>query len=355
MPQPKSNLTQITLGVAFIVIFASASLWVLSPFLLALVWSAMIVIATWPALLRVQSWFGGRRAPAAAVMTLLLLSVFVLPIAMAVTALVVHTQEILAWAGTAKELRLPMAPQWVIDLPLVGEKIAQYWNEFVSGGLSHLRPYATRALTWLGGQLGTVGAALVHLMFTVVIAAILYFDGDTAASGLRQFFRRLAGDRGERAAVLAAMATRGVALGVVVTAIAQTTVSGIGLAISGMPFAGPLTMLILLLCIAQLGPALVLVPAVIWMYATGDNTWATVLLVFSVIAATMDNVLRPFLIKKGADLPILLIFAGVIGGLLSIGVLGIFVGPVVLAVTYRLLEEWVRDQAMQDVDTTLDS
>jgi predicted PurR-regulated permease PerM len=315
----------------------------------------MIVIATWPAMLRVQAWFGGRRAPAAAVMTLLLLSVFILPTAMAVTALVAHTQEILAWAATAKDLRLPMAPKWVIDLPLVGEKIAQYWNEFVNGGLSHLKPYATRALTWLGAHLGTVGAALVHLMFTVVIAAILYFDGDTAASGLRQFFRRLAGDRGERAAVLAAMATRGVALGVVVTALAQTTVSGIGLAISGMPFAGPLTMLILLLCIAQLGPALVLVPAVIWMYVTGDGTWATVLLVFSVVAGTMDNVVRPYLIKKGADLPILLIFAGVIGGLLSIGVLGVFVGPVVLAVTYRLLEEWVRDPSFQDVDKAIDS
>ena len=346
MSPPKTNLTQITLGVAFIAIFALASLWILSPFLLALVWSTMIVIATWPAMLRVQAWCGGRRAPAAGLMTLLLLSVFIIPTAMAVTALVSHTQDILTWANSAKNLRMPLAPQWLIDIPLVGEKAAQYWNELVTGGLSHLKPYASRALNWLGGQLGTVGAALVHLMFTVVIAAILYVKGDTAAAGVRQFFRRLAGERGERAAVLAAMATRGVALGVVVTALAQTLVSGIGLAVSGMPFAGPLTMLILLLCIAQLGPTLVLVPAVIWMYVEGDSTWASVLLIFTVVAGTMDNIVRPYLIKKGADLPILLIFAGVIGGLLSIGVLGIFVGPVVLAVSYRLLEEWVRDSSL---------
>jgi len=135
---------------------------------------------------------------------------------------------------------------------------------------------------------------------------------------------------------------RGVALGVLVTAIAQTTVSSIGLFLAGVPLAGPLTVLTLLLCIAQLGPTLVLAPAVVWMYVSDQPTWGTVLLVFAVIAGTMDNVLRPYLIKKGADLP-LLIFAGVIGGLLSIGVVGIFVGPVVLAVTYKLLYEWVID------------
>ena len=199
-----------------------------------------------------------------------------------------------------------------------------------------------------------MGSALVHILFTVVIAAILYVTGDTAAAGVRLFCRRLAGDRGDRAAVLAAQAVRGVALGVVVTAVAQTAVSGVGLAISGMPLAGPLTLLILALCVAQLGPALVLVPAVIWMYLYGDsNAWATVLLVFSVIAGTMDNVLRPYLIKKGADLPILLIFAGVIGGLISVGVVGIFVGPVVLAVTYRLLEEWVRESPAHGLAPTV--
>jgi len=148
--------------------------------------------------------------------------------------------------------------------------------------------------------------------------------------------------------VLAGRAVRGVALGVVVTALAQTAVSGIGLAVSGTPFAGPLTLLILALCIAQLGPTLVLVPAVIWMYGYGDHLWATVLLVFAIVAGTMDNVLRPILIKRGADLPLLLIFAGVIGGLLSVGVVGIFVGPVVLAVTYRLLEEWVNEGFSSD-------
>jgi predicted PurR-regulated permease PerM len=352
MPRPKADLPQLTLGVAFLGLLAAASLWVMSPFLLALVWSAMIVVATWPALKWLQARFGGRRSAAAALMTLLLLLVFIVPLVFAITMVVTHVQEVLAWAESAPALRLPQAPKWLADLPLVGERLAQMWNEFVGGGLARIRPYAAQAFGWFASQLGTVGSALVHVLFTVVIAAILYAQGDVAAAGVRRFLHRLAGDSGDRAAVLAAQAVRGVALGVVVTAAAQTAVAGSGLLVAGVPFAGPLTLLILLLCIAQVGPLLVMAPAVIWMYSTNQTGWATVLLVFTVVAGTMDNVLRPFLIKKGADLPLLLIFAGVVGGLISIGVVGIFVGPVVLAVTYRLLEEWVRAEQPEQAPGT---
>jgi predicted PurR-regulated permease PerM len=104
-----------------------------------------------------------------------------------------------------------------------------------------------------------------------------------------------------------------------------------------------LTAVCFILCIAQLGPILVLVPAVAWLYWKGDPVWATVLLVWTLVVGTLDNVLRPLLIKRGANLPLLLIFAGVIGGLISFGMIGLFVGPVVLAVTYRLLEAWIAD------------
>ena len=344
MQRSFTNLPQLTMGVAFIAMLAGASLWVLSPFLLALVWAAMIVIATWPVLSALQRHLGGSRGAAAALMTLLLLLVFILPLVFAISIVLTHTEEIVSWVNSAQSVQWPRAPQWVADLPLVGDKLALAWNELVADGLVRLRPYATQVITWFAGHLGTVGTALVHVLFTVVIAAILYTQGDVAASGVRRFLRRLAGESGDKAAVLAAQAVRGVALGVVVTAVAQTTVSGIGLALTGVPFAGPLTLVVLLLCIAQIGPILVLAPSVIWLYFTGDNVWATVLLVFTLVAGGMDNVLRPYLIKKGADLPLLLIFAGVIGGLLSIGIVGIFVGPVMLAVTYRLLEEWVREE-----------
>ena len=348
MGEVKPNLTQYTLGIAFITMLAGASLWVLSPFLLAFCWACTIVIATWPLLQVLEARLGGYRSLAALAMTVLLLFVFVLPLVLLALTLLSHSQGIVAWVNASPTLQIPSAPSWLLNLPLVGERLASYWNDLVETGFATIKPYARQMFGWLASQVGTVGSALVHILFTVVIAAILYAKGDVAAAGFRRFSIRLAGQRGDRAAVLAGRAVRGVALGVVVTALAQTAVSGIGLAVSRTPFAGPLTLLILALCIAQLGPTLVLVPAVVWMYAYGDHLWATVLLVFTIVAGTMDNVLRPILIKRGADLPLLLIFAGVIGGLLSVGVVGIFVGPVVLAVTYRLLEEWVNEGFSSD-------
>ena len=183
----------------------------------------------------------------------------------------------------------------------------------------------------------------IHFLLTTVIAAVMYAGGEQAAATAMLFGRRLGGDRGEMAVRLAGQAVRSVALGVVVTAVAQSIVGGIGLAVAGVPFASMLTALIFVLCLIQLGPGLVMVPAVIWMYYSGDTLWATVLLVFTIVAATMDQFIRPILIRRGADLPMMLILAGVIGGLIAFGILGIFIGPTVLAVAYTLLNAWMAE------------
>jgi len=192
---------------------------------------------------------------------------------------------------------------------------------------------------------------VLHLLLTIIVTAILFATGETAAKGVRRFAHRLAEDRGEDSVILAGQAIRAVALGVVVTAIVQSAAAGLGLAIAGIPFAAVLTAIIFILCIAQVGPILVLAPAVAWLYWSGDAVWGTVLLVWTILVGALDNVLRPILIKRGADLPLLLIFAGVIGGLVSLGIIGLFVGPVVLAVTYRLLESWIADIDHEAGDT----
>jgi predicted PurR-regulated permease PerM len=204
-------------------------------------------------------------------------------------------------------------------------------------------PYAATVAAWLIGQIGNIGLIMLQFLLTVAVAAILYANGEEAARLVLRFGHRLAGERGANAMRLAGRAIRGVALGIVVTALVQSALGGISLAIAGVPFAALLSGVMFVLCIAQVGPMLVLVPAVIWLYWSGQTGWGTFLLVCSVIVGTLDNVLRPFLIKKGADLPLLLIFAGVIGGLIAFGLVGIFVGPVVLAVTYTLLEAWMND------------
>jgi len=345
--EPRLDLTRITLGVAMIAAMTLASFWVVRPFIGPTIWATMIVVATWPVLISVQKRLGGRRWLAVMVMTGLMLLVFIVPFMLAISTLIENAGRISGWITALLTATPPSAPAWLGNLPLVGFKLAALWNEAVDAGagglMPRLQPYAGGAAQWFLKEAGTVGGALLQFFVTVVIAAIMYANGDVAAAGARAFGRRLAGAQGEEAVTLGGQAIRGVALGVVVTALAQSILGGIGLAITGVPFAPVLTALMFLFCIAQIGPVIVLAPAVAWMYWTGDFVWATVLLVFTLVVGTMDNVLRPYLIKKGADLPLLLIFAGVIGGLLSFGLLGIFVGPLVLAVTYTLLESWVRD------------
>jgi len=181
----------------------------------------------------------------------------------------------------------------------------------------------------------------VQFLLTVVIAAVLFSGGETAARGVRRFARRLAGQHGEDAAVLAARTIRGVALGIVLTALIQSLLAGIGFAVTGVPAAVLLAAVIFILALAQLPPFLVMAPVVIWLYWKGDPVWGTVLLVWTIVVSAIDNVVRPLLIRKGVDLPLLMIFTGVIGGLIAFGIVGLFIGPVVLAVTYRLIEAWV--------------
>lgn len=345
MSEARPDLAQIVFAVLIIVGLLVASLWIVAPFAAALVWATTIVVATWPLLLRLQKLFGGRRGPAAAVLTILLLLLFVVPFLAGLGALVGKSDEITARVAQLRTSEVPPPPGWVSGIPLVGTKAAATWQGYAGRAVQDLAPkaapYAQKAVSWLLATMGSLGALFGQLLMTVIVAAVLYSLGDAAAERLRLFARRVGGDRGAAAIVLAGQAIRGVAMGVVVTAVIQTTLAGIGLAIARVPFAGVLTVVILVFCIAQVGPILVLVPAIIWLYGSGQTGWGTFLLVWSIPVVTLDNVIRPILIKKGADLPLLLIFAGVIGGLVSFGLIGIFVGPVVLAVSHTLLEAWI--------------
>jgi predicted PurR-regulated permease PerM len=343
----RGDLTRTVLAVLLIATLIATSFWVLRPFLLAIVWATMIVVATWPLMLRVQAAVR-RRGLAVAVMTGAMLVLFIVPLLMAIQAVVDNTDTIVQTTRGLATREIPPPPDWVSKVPLAGAKLSELWGEVAAGGkegvFARLMPYAGDAAKWLAEQFGGIGLLALHFLLTVAIAAILYANGETAGAGAIRFGRRLAGERGERVVRLAGQAIRGVALGVVVTALVQTILAGLGLAIAGVPYAGLLTAVILFLCIAQVGPLIVLAPAIIWLFWIDATGRATLLLVWSLVVAPIDNILRPILIRRGADLPMLLIFAGVIGGLIAFGIIGLFVGPVMLAVTYTLLREWVNEQ-----------
>ena len=339
------DVTRTTLAVLFISLLIFASFWLVRPFLTAFIWAATIVVATWPLLPGLQKRLWGKRRLAVAVMTLVLLLVLVVPLSLAVVTIVDRADEIVHWVKSLASFTVPSPPQWLANIPLVGAKLADRWQQLAALSpqelSARLAPYAGKAVRWFVSQAGSAGMMILQFLLTVIIAAILFANGDTAAAGVRIFARRLAGQKGEEAAVLAAKAIRGVALGVVLTAIIQSVLGGIGLAVTGVPAAAVLTAVMFILCVAQLGPGLVLIPSVILLYWRGETLWGTVLLVWALPVAILDSFLRPALIRKGADLPLLLIFAGVIGGLIAFGIIGLFIGPVVLAVAYILLKAWV--------------
>ncbi len=339
------DVASIIIAVLLFGLLITFSFLVLQPFLPALTWAAMIVISSWKLMLMIQARLRGSRGLAVAVMTLILTLVLILPLTIAFIAI---TENIGFATEQIKKLSadgISEPPVWVETIPVVGSGLAKRWHDAAHIGrdevLVRIKPFLGRAAHWFVGQVGGLGLIVVHFLLTIIIAAILYARGEAAARGIISFARRLGDDRGEQAVILAAQAIKAVASGVVITALVQALLATIGMVIAGIPYALILGCIAFLLCVVQLGVWPILIGADIWLFYSDSTVTAWVFLGWTVFVLGIDNVLRPFLIKRGADLPLLLIFAGVIGGLISFGIIGIFIGPVVLAVTYTLLQIWL--------------
>jgi len=343
--EPSGDITRTVVLVLVIGGLLVGSGWTLLPFLNGLLWGTTIAVATWPTMLRVQQFAGGRRSAAVAIMMVAILLVFIVPFALAIGTLrgAADREPAVLYDFLARGIAPP--PDWISTIPIVGSRLANRWQELSAGGpdalMAAAEPYGRIVAAWAIGATGSLGRMIVLVLLTVLVVAILYSQGETALDGALALARRLGGEAGERTIRLAGQAVRGVALGVILTALIQSVLAGLGLYICGIPHPGLLTALAFVLGIAQLGPVLVLLPSIIWLYWSGSTGWGTVLLVWSVPVALLDNVLRPILIRRGVQLPLLLIIAGVIGGLIIFGVVGLFVGPVILAATYTLAREWV--------------
>ncbi|WP_417068726.1 AI-2E family transporter YdiK [Niveibacterium terrae] len=341
---PSHDLARTLFMILVIGLLITGSLWIVKPFLPALVWSAMIVVSTWPLMKKAQSLLWGRRSLAVLAMTLALVLIVALPIVLAIGTIIDHLGDLRDGVTAFSAGPLPEAPAWLVKLPY-GSRLVSEWHGFVAAGpsqwLAELQPYAGKITGWIAARAGGLGMLSLHVLLTLALSAVLYARGEAAAAVIRRFAHRIGGERGDTVVALAAQAARAVAMGVVVTALVQSALGGIGLAIAGVPYAAVLSSLMFVCCVAQLGPTLVLIPATIWLFYQGSTGWGVFLIAITLAATTLDNILRPWLIRRGADLPLLLILAGVIGGLLAFGIVGLFVGPVVLAVSYTLLTAWI--------------
>ena len=346
--QSQPDILRATILILIILVLLVASLWTMMAFIGPLVWATAIVVATWPLLEWVQRHVGNSRALATTVMTLVMLVIFVVPFWAALGAMLDASVDGVEVVRSYLKNGLGPPPDWLVKVPFAGERLTSEWQALSAAGPEQfaetIRPYVKSVAAWLLAITGGFGGLLGHFLLTVIIAGILYATGETAASGVRAFASRLAGERGDAAVILAGQSVQSVALGVVVTALVQTALVGLGFFVAGIPHPGLLTAIVFVLCIAQLGPFPVLIPAIIWMFSHASGVWATVFLIYSIPVGILDNFLRPILISRGVELPLILIIAGVIGGLIAFGVIGLFIGPVILAVTYSSLGVWIADK-----------
>lgn len=348
-PRKKMDLSQSILSLIFIIAISVLSFLVIHPFILGFSWASMIVIATWPLMLKIQKLLGGKRSLAVIMMVVILLLLFIIPVFFLVNSLIKTSIPLIHWLSS-NTLEFPELV-WLQDIPLIGKKIFISYQELIDGDggelIREIRPYMGRTTEFIVIQARNCGLFFMHLVLMLLFSILLYWNGEKVSSAIRYFACRLNEKNGDAIVLLAVQAVRAVALGVAVTALIQALLSGIGLLIAGVPYWALLMILIVFSCLIQLGPLPILIPSIIWLYWNNNTTWGTVLLVWSCLVFILDHILRPFFIRIGADLPILLILSGVIGGLLAFGIIGLFIGPVVLVISYRLIISWMYDISIE--------
>ncbi len=317
---------------------------VLLPFLSALLWGAILVFTTWPLFtwLRTHTKIGSRAA--AGVMVLLTTVLIVLPIALAVPAGADDANALRRSFEAALAAGLPGAPAWLYAVPLMGPTLAEYWNQWaadLSVMVNFFSPYfGMLAENGLKVLLG-VASGLVQFIIAIVVAFFFWASGDTLTVYLRRIARRIAGDRAQRLVDVTGATVRGTVYGILGTAIVQGLLTTLGLYVAGVPRPLLLGLVAGLLSVLPIGAPVVWIPSSLWLLSSGHSGWGIFLACYGLfIISGSDNVIRPYFIARGAQLPFLLTILGVLGGALAFGLLGIFLGPVLLGVGFTLVVEF---------------
>jgi len=317
---------------------------VLQPFLSAIAWAAILVGTTWP----LFHWMvrrGERPALAATVMTLLILAVVVAPFVIVGSTLAENADRLTEFARGIIARGPPEPPAWLGHIPFVGERAAAYWASFTNdtaGLLDELRRFVDPLRQFAFRAGAVVGEGLLQLTLSVFIAFFLYRDGDAIMARVRGAVQRIAPQRGQRMLDVAGATTRAVVYGILGTALAQGVLAAIGLYIAGIKAAPLLGLATFILSPVPIGPPLVWIPAGLYLIFGVDQTaWGIFVLAWgALVVSSVDNFLKPMIISRGSDLPFILVMLGVFGGVIAFGFIGLFLGPVLLALGFVLIKEW---------------
>ncbi|MEP2706711.1 MAG: AI-2E family transporter [Roseibium sp.] len=350
-----SRVIDIAIRLGVLGLFAYFALQLVVPFFAFLLWAVILTVALYP----VYSWLagklGGRKVLSAVLITMLCLSIVIGPVAMLVVSLVDTFQHFFQVLADGK-LRLPPLPEVVAKLPLIGAKIAELWQlatRSLELFLTKIGPMLIPAGERVLSILASLGGSVLFFIISIVIAGCLFVPGPALGKGAKMFADRIIADRGAEFIDLAGATIRNVSRGVIGVAVIQGLLVGVLLIVFSVPMAGLLTFIALILCIIQIGPALVLLPTIVWAWMSWEFIPALLFTILMLPVMLLDNFLRPVLMSRGLDVPMLVILIGVLGGTLTYGLIGLFLGPVVLAVFYELVMAWVKmDQVENDRNAT---
>jgi len=336
---------QAVIRIGLVLLLVGWCLIILRPFVVPVIWGMILAVSTHAGFARLEAFLKGRRGIAAAIYVVIALVVVIVPAALLGGTLAD------AAAGLASDLKdgslsIPSPPENVRDWPLIGDTVFRFWelaSTDLQAALDRVSPQLKAIGGWFLTFAGSAGLGLVHFIIAIFVSAALLVHAGGAGRVTQEVAGRFVGARGSAYADLARTTIRSVSYGIVGIALLQAILAGLGFLAVGLPGAGLLALLCLIFAIVQVGTFPVMLPVVIYVFSAADTTTAVIFTVWCLLVSVMDNILKPMVLGRGVKVPMLIVFLGAIGGLLSSGVLGLFVGPVVLGLGYTLFIAWLRD------------
>jgi len=316
---------------------------VLRPFALSILWAAILCFATWPLHELLLKWLKGRRNLTAALMTIVLLLVLFIPFFVVGLTFTDSIRSAMEWLNSHRQSSLPPPPEWVGHIPLLGDRIGEYWTKLAANAepaLKRLEPWFQDAGVWLLRHSLDFAKGVFYLAMSMLIAFFLYRDGEGIVARLREGVQQISGDYAQHLMDVVKTTVQSVVYGVIGTALAQGVVAGIGFAIAGVPSPMLLALFTFFLSFIPVGPVVVWIGASVWLFAEGQTGWGIFMVIYGLLAISgIDNFIKPYIISRGAKLPFIVMFIGAIGGIVAFGFIGIFLGPTLLTVGYSLTKE----------------
>lgn len=349
MNQDKAYLKralEVTINIGLVVLLAVTCFLILRPFVPLISWGIIIAVAIYPAFLRLQRVLHGHGKSAAALCTIVFLAVLIIPAFLLTDSLLQAIQNVsvrLKQGG----LVIPPPPQNVAAWPIVGPPLSGIWalaSTDLSQAIRKVAPELKAAVPGLISASATLGLTVLQLFLSILVSGALLAKAEAAAKVAQALSNRLFGDKGPEYQQLIGQTIRSVTFGILGVALIQAALAAVGFLVVGLPAVGFWIVTFLFAAVLQAG-ALVLIPAVIYVFAIASTTKAVIFLVWCIIVGLIDNILKPILLGRGSAVPIAVVFLGAIGGFMGMGVLGLFIGAIVLSVGYKLFLAWLGEGA----------